>query len=141
MLVRQIIPEHDYTPHTVYPVFPPLKKELEFTLEVVRREGYKHFPSRLYGTFVIPNHDLYEALWRPKLHIEGMHTVLVHEVDEPMIWFNAYILDDARSNNLAEISHAYWSSASDSYDIQDQSFLCEGICTRDLNISEVLYKE
>lgn len=141
MTVRQIIPVHEYIPNMSYTVFPPLKRELEFALEVVRREAYNYLPSRLYGTFVIPDHDLYEALWRPKLHLENMYTVLVHEVNEPMIWFNAYILDDVRGNNLSEISHAYWRSARDSYDIQDQSFLSEGICTRDMIISEVLYKE
>jgi len=141
MIIRQIIPNRFYEPNTLYKVFPPFKRELELALEEARAKDFNSYSSRLYGSFVIPDNDLYVDLWRPKLHLENGFTLLKHETNQNLLWFNAYILDDANLGNLASICHQYWESARPIFDVQDQSFLCESVCPCDLKILEVLYLE
>lgn len=140
MVVRQIIPERIYDINADLVVFNPIKRDLELTLERVRTQSYGKYPSRLFATFVFPDSDLYESLWRPKLHLDNGYTLLRLKTDEEVYWFNAYILDDANGNNHDEISRRYWRSGRSVYDANQQGFLCEGICSSNLKIIDVINK-
>ena len=129
MKVRRIIPFKNYDINDDLKVFEPIKRELEYQLETMRRNSFTTLPSRLFATFVIPDNDLYEDLWRPKLHLDYGYERLTLETRETLLWFNANILDDARLDNLNEICASYWKSATKKVDTNNQDFLCEAICS------------
>ena len=137
MTVRRIIPFKNYEINADLMVFDPIKRELEYQLEIMRRNSFPNLPSRLFSTFVIPDNDLYETLWRPKLHLDYGYDLLTLETRETLVWFNAYILDEARPDNLNEVCTKYWESATEIVDTNNQSFLCEAICLKNPIILKV----
>ena len=134
MIVRHLIPfkNHDIGADLI--IFDSVKRELEYQLEIIRRQLFPEMPSRLFATFVIPDNDLYEDLWRPKLHLDFGYERLTLETQEKLIWFNAYTLDNVQSDNLEKVCYSYWASARDVINSNDQSFLCEAICSKNPHV-------
>lgn len=140
MIVRHLIPFKNHHIGADLIIFDSVKRELEYQLEVIRRKSFPDLPSRLLATFVIPNNDLYEDLWRPKMHLEFGYERLTLETQEKMIWFNAYTLDNVQSENLERVCYSYWESAKDIVNPSDQSFLCEAICSNNPHVLNVEYR-